>query len=168
VFATIKHAALQECCRYLHNSTIAISGQCRFESPACHGPYFDVFRWIRVLPEEPFVFPPLQTQDPITTLQGHVSYTIRRQMWFAVDGTLYQGGAGYVNGGPSSISQSNPRFGATLSLPLSKRQSLEVAYSGGATAPTESSFDTIGVAWRFVWFGISRPTRKRKSRPRTK
>ena len=50
MFATIKHAALQECCRYLHNSTIAISGQCPFESPACHGPYFDVFRWIRVLP----------------------------------------------------------------------------------------------------------------------
>jgi hypothetical protein len=33
VFATIKHTALQERCRYLHNSTIVISGQCRFESP---------------------------------------------------------------------------------------------------------------------------------------
>jgi hypothetical protein len=96
----------------------------------------------------------LRTQDPITTFQGHVSYTIRRQMWFAVDGTWYQGGAGYVNGGPPSTSQSNTRFGATLSLPLSKRQSLKVAYSAGATARTGSNFDTLGVAWQFVWFGL--------------
>jgi hypothetical protein len=96
----------------------------------------------------------VRTQDPITTLQGHVSYTIRRQMWFAVDGTWYQGGAGYVNGGPPSTAQSNTRFGATLSLPLSKRQSLKVAYSAGATARTGSNFDTLGVAWQFLWFGL--------------
>ncbi|HTF66528.1 MAG TPA: transporter [Edaphobacter sp.] len=93
-------------------------------------------------------------QDPITTLQGHVSYSIRRQMWFAVDGTWYRGGAGYVNGGLPSISQNNTRFGVTLSLPLSKRQSLKVAYSAGATARTGSNFDTIGVTWQFMWFGL--------------
>jgi hypothetical protein len=96
----------------------------------------------------------LRKQDPITTLQGHISYTIRRQMWVAVDGTWYQGGAGYVNGGAPSGSQNNTRFGATLSLPLSKRQSLKVAYSAGATARTGSNFDALGVAWQFVWFGL--------------
>jgi hypothetical protein len=96
----------------------------------------------------------LRKQDPITTLQGHVSYTIRRQMWFAIDATWYQGGAGYVNNGSPSASQNNTRFGATLSLPLSKRQSLKVAYSAGATARTGSNFDTIGVAWQFRWFGL--------------
>jgi hypothetical protein len=96
----------------------------------------------------------LRTQDPITTLQGHVSYTIRRQMWFAVDGTWYRGGAGSVNHGPHSASQNNTRFGATLSLPLSKRQSLKVAYSAGATARTGSNFDTISMAWQFRWFGL--------------
>jgi hypothetical protein len=95
-----------------------------------------------------------RTQDPITTLQGHVSYTIRRQMWFAVDATWYQGGAGYVNNGPPSASQNNTRFGATLSLPLSNRQSLKMAYSAGATARTGSNFDTIGIAWQFRWFGL--------------
>jgi outer membrane putative beta-barrel porin/alpha-amylase len=96
----------------------------------------------------------LRKQDPITTLQGHVSYTIRRQMWFAVDGTWYRGGAVYVNGGLPTISQNNTRFGATLSLPLSKRQSLKVAYGAGATARTGSNFDTIGVTWQFMWFGL--------------
>lgn len=96
----------------------------------------------------------LRKEDPITTIQAHVSYTVRRQMWLAVDGTWYQGGASYVNGGPPSTSQNNTRFGATLSFPLSKRQSLKVAYSAGATARTGSNFDTIGVAWQFVWFGL--------------
>ena len=96
----------------------------------------------------------LRQQDPIVTLQGHVSYSIRRQAWFAVDGTWYEGGAGYVNGGSPTISQNNTRFGATVSLPLSKRQSLKVSYSAGATARTGSNFDTLGIAWQFVWFGL--------------
>jgi hypothetical protein len=96
----------------------------------------------------------MRTQDLITTVQGHVSYTIRRQMWFAVDATWYQGGAGYVNNSSPSASQNNTRLGATLSLPLSKRQSLKVSYSAGATARTGSNFDSIGVAWQFRWFGL--------------
>jgi hypothetical protein len=75
-------------------------------------------------------------------------------MWFAIDGTWYQGGAGSVDGGPPSVSQNNSRFGATLSLPLSKRDSLKVAYSAGATARTGSNFDSISVAWQFRWFGL--------------
>ncbi len=95
----------------------------------------------------------LRTQDPIATFQQHVSYTIRRQMWFAIDGTWYRGGAASVNGGLPSPSQNNTRFGATLSLPLSMRQSLKLAYGAGATARTGSNFDTITVSWQFTWFG---------------
>jgi hypothetical protein len=118
--------------------------------------YFDVYGGAWFFTENSRFFPggSSRTQDPITTVQGHVSYTIRRQMWFAIDGTWYQGGAGYVNGGPPSTAQSNTRFGATLSLPVSKRQSLKVSYSAGATARTGSNFDTLGVAWQFVWFGL--------------
>jgi hypothetical protein len=117
---------------------------------------FDMYCGAWFFTENSHFFPgeALRTQDPITTLQGHVSYTIRRQMWFAIDGTWYQGGAGYVNAGPPSISQNNTRFGATLSIPLSKRDSLKVAYSAGATARTGSNFDTISVAWQFRWFGL--------------
>jgi Putative MetA-pathway of phenol degradation len=95
-----------------------------------------------------------RTQDPIITFQAHVRYTIRRQMWLAIDSTWYQGGAGYVNGGPPSTSQNNTRVGATFSLPLSKRQSLKLAYAAGATARTGTNFNTITVAWQFAWFGL--------------
>jgi hypothetical protein len=93
-------------------------------------------------------------ESPITTLQAHASYTIRRQMWFAIDGTWYVGGASSLNGGPATGQQNNSRFGATLSLPLTKRQSLKLAYTAGATARTGSNFDTLSVAWQFLWFGL--------------
>lgn len=118
--------------------------------------YFDLYGGATFFTQNSRFYPgeSSRTQDPITTVQGHVSYTIRRQMWFAIDGTWYQGGAGYVNGGPPSTSQSNTRFGATLSFPVSKRQSMKVAYSAGATARTGTNFDTISVAWQFTWFGL--------------
>jgi hypothetical protein len=95
-----------------------------------------------------------RTQNPITTLQAHASYTIRRQMWIAVDGTWYVGGSASVNGGPAIGEQDNSRFGATFSLPLSKRQSIKVAYAAGATARTGSNFNTLSVTWQFLWFGL--------------
>src|SRR5262249_50674683 len=39
----------------------------------------------------------LRTQDQITALQGHASYTIRPRLWLAVDFTWYQGGAATVD-----------------------------------------------------------------------
>lgn len=95
-----------------------------------------------------------RTQNPITTLQAHASYTIRRQMWIAVDGTWYVGGAASVNGGPASDEQNNSRFGATVSLPLTRRQSIKVAYAAGATTRTGSNFNTLSVTWQFLWFGL--------------
>ena len=92
--------------------------------------------------------------NPITAIQAHGSYTFRRQLWFAVDGTWYVGGAASLNGEPATGQQNNSRLGATLSLPLSKRQSLKLAYSAGATARTGSNFDTLSVTWQFLWFGL--------------
>jgi hypothetical protein len=96
----------------------------------------------------------IRTENPITTIQAHASYTIRRQMWFAIDGTWYIGGAASMNGAAPISEQNNTRFGATLSLPLSKRQSLKIAYGAGATARTGTNFDTLSVTWQFLWFGL--------------
>jgi hypothetical protein len=92
-------------------------------------------------------------QDPVTSLQGHVSYTFRPHLWLAADVTWYRGGATSVDNGPSSIPQNNSRAGVTLSLPLSKRQSVKLAFSDGTTSRVGSDFKTLSVAWQFAWFG---------------
>jgi hypothetical protein len=94
-----------------------------------------------------------RTQDPVTALQGHASYTFRPRLWLAADATWYQGGAAAIDEGPSTIRQNNSRAGLTFSVPLGKSQSLKFAYSTGTTSRLGTDFDTIGIAWQLSWFG---------------
>ena len=93
-----------------------------------------------------------RTQSPLTALQAHVSYTVRRGLWVAVDSTWYGGGSTRNNGGPPSERQENSRLGATLSLPVGKQQSLKISYSSGVSGTIGSKFTTISGGWQYVWF----------------
>jgi hypothetical protein len=93
-----------------------------------------------------------RSQDTLTAIQGHVSYNFRRNLWLAIDSTWYGGGATTVNSGSPTPRQSNTRLGATLSLPLVKNQSLKIAYSSGVTGTIGADFDTVSIAWQYVWF----------------
>ena len=59
-------------------------------------------------------------QEPIATLQAHVSYTFRPGLWLAADATYYAGGRTTVNGVQKDDRQENTRFGLTFSLPVAK------------------------------------------------
>jgi hypothetical protein len=93
-----------------------------------------------------------RSQDPLTAIQAHVSYTVRRSLWMAFDATWYGGGAGIVGNGPPTQRQSNSRAGVTVSLPLAKGQSIKFAYSSGVTGNVGAKFTTIGIGWQYVWF----------------
>ena len=94
----------------------------------------------------------LREQKPITALQGHVSYTIGRRAWVAVNGTWYSGGQSRVDGVLKGDLQRNTRLGTTLALPIGARQSLKVAYSAGATTRVGADFRTLTFAWQLVVF----------------
>jgi outer membrane putative beta-barrel porin/alpha-amylase len=91
-------------------------------------------------------------QDPLSALQGHMSYTFRPSLWIAADGTWYGGGAASVSGGPKSARLDNSRLGVTLSLPLTASQSAKLAYSRGALVRAGSNFSTIIAGWQLRWF----------------
>ena len=91
-------------------------------------------------------------QDPITSLQGHVSYTIRPQFWVAADATYYQGGRTTVNGDRNANLQENTRVGLTVSVPIAKRHSLKLTWSEGASTRIGGDFTNYGVAWQYIWF----------------
>lgn len=93
----------------------------------------------------------VRSQDPILTIQGHASYTIRRGFWFAGDGTWYRGGSARNAGGTPSTALNNARAGLTMSLPVRTRYSLKVAYTAGVVQRTGTNFRTISVAWQTVW-----------------
>lgn len=91
-------------------------------------------------------------QDPIYTLQGHVSYSIKRRAWAAFDATWYAGGKSRVDDDPPSERQNNTRIGATLSWPITRGQSVKVGWSTGASTRTGTDFTTVAVAWQVLWF----------------
>ena len=93
----------------------------------------------------------VRTQQPVTALQGHLSYTARPRLWLALDGTWYAGGTTSVDGVEKADLQRNSRLGATVSLPLTSRQSVKIAYSTGATTRIGGDFNTIAASWQLSW-----------------
>lgn len=114
---------------------------------------FDVFAGVWLFSANPDFFGGVhREQDPMPTLQGHVSYTIRPQLWLALDSTFYFGGETSANGIPTGDRKENSRVGLTLSLPVAKGQSVKFNYSRGASARLGSNFTTFGIAWQYSWF----------------
>ena len=91
-----------------------------------------------------------RNQDPLVTLQGHVSYTIKPRLWVAVNSTWYSGGAPQVSGQAPGERFENTRIGATLSIPAGRTQSFKIAFSDGVTARTGTDFKTIAVGWQWL------------------
>ncbi len=115
---------------------------------------FDVYAGAVFFTENPNFYPGTSTrrQDPIETVQLHIDYTFRPGLWLALDSTWYGGGAARVNDGPPGTRLSNSRVGATLSIPVGKRQSVKVNYSTGASVRAGQNFDTFAAAWQILWF----------------
>ena len=114
---------------------------------------FDVYAGIWLFTDNDDFFGGVRrSQDPITTVQGHVSYTIRPRLWLAVDSTYYFGGRSTVGGVLKADRQENSRLGITMSLPMGARQSLKVSWSEGASTRTGNDFSTFGVGWQYAWF----------------
>jgi hypothetical protein len=93
----------------------------------------------------------VRSQDPILTIQGHASYTIRRGFWVAGDGTWYRGGSARSAGGAPSPSLDNARVGVTMSVPVRRRFTFKAAYTSGIVQRTGTNFRTISIAWQTVW-----------------
>lgn len=91
-------------------------------------------------------------QDPIGSLQAHVSYALPRRSWVAFDATWFAGGQSRVDGVESPDRQRNSRLGVTLSVMTFANHSFKVAYSTGATTRRGTDFDTLSVTWQVVVF----------------
>ena len=90
-------------------------------------------------------------QQPIETLQAHVSYTVQPRMWVAADYTYYEGGRSTVNGIENHDRQSNSRVGLTLSVPAGRSQSIKFLWSKGTSVSAGGDFTTYAIAWQYAW-----------------
>ena len=93
----------------------------------------------------------LRTQNPLGTIQAHISYNINPFFWLALDTTYFVGGNSYVNGQSNDNRQSNSRIGLTASIPTGKGSSLRLAASTGAVVRVGQNFDTFSIGWQKSW-----------------
>ncbi len=92
------------------------------------------------------------TQSPIFGLEGHLSYDVRPRLWVSLDSNYWRGGTTSVNGVKNAATlQSNSRLGMTVSLPVSRHQSLKISYSRGAYVRFGGDMTNVSVAWQYSW-----------------
>ena len=96
------------------------------------------------------------SQDPIGSLQAHVSYNLKPTLWLALDGNYFTGGDTTVDGEPSTGLQRASRVGLTLSLPIRRRHSLKLAAQTGVFTRIGAEFDVVSIAYLYQWGGAGR------------
>jgi hypothetical protein len=95
-----------------------------------------------------------QSQKPIGSFEGHLSYDLKPRLWASLDGNFWVGGRTSINGVENtSTLQKNSRIGGTVSFPVSKHQSLKFTYSNGAYIQFGGNFQNVAIAWQYSWLG---------------
>lgn len=90
-------------------------------------------------------------QEAIGSTQLHLVYTLNPRAWLAVNANFYTGGQTTVDGVRNFDLQKNSRVGVTLSLPITRRQSLKLNYSKGAFTTIGADFHSVAVGYQFLW-----------------
>ena len=95
-----------------------------------------------------------QSQKPMGSFEGHLSYDVKPRFWFSLDGNFWFGGRVSLNGTENDNTlQTNSRVGATVSIPVSKHQSLKVSYSDGVHIEYGGNYNSVSVGWQYGWLG---------------
>ena len=92
-------------------------------------------------------------QDPVSSTQAHLTYSIGRGVWAAVSWTYDYGGRTTTGGVRNDDLLSNSRVGVTLAVPVNRNNSIKFFASNGVHTTAGTSFDLIGVIWQYRWGG---------------
>jgi outer membrane putative beta-barrel porin/alpha-amylase len=95
-----------------------------------------------------------QKQNPIFAFEGHLSYDVKPRLWTSLDGNFWVGGRSSLNGveNPTTLQQ-NSRIGGTVSVPVSKHQSIKFSYNRGAYIRYGGNYQNVSFAWQYSWIG---------------
>jgi len=93
----------------------------------------------------------LRTQAPVLALEGHLGYYVRPRLWLSGDANFWAGNRSTLDGVKKKDEQRDSRIGATLSVPVSRRNAVKVSYSQGAYVTIGGAYRTVAVGWQYSW-----------------
>jgi hypothetical protein len=95
-----------------------------------------------------------QSEAPIYSLEGHLSYDAKPRLWLSLDGNFWEGGIASLSGIRNlATKQTGSRIGGTASFPISKHQSIKVSYSDGIYVSFGGNYQNVSAAWQYSWLG---------------
>jgi len=95
-----------------------------------------------------------QKQSPIVAFEGHLSYDVRPRLWASLDGNFWRGGRTSFNGVENPGTElRNSRVGGTVSIPMSRHQSVKFSYNRGAYIKYGGDFQNVSLGWQYSWVG---------------
>jgi hypothetical protein len=101
--------------------------------------------------------PQPQSENPIGSFEGHLSYDLKPRFWLSLDGNFWFGGLTSVEGVDNlATRQTSSRIGVTSSLPISKHQSIKVSYANGTYVRYGGNYQNFSAAWQYSWLGRPR------------
>ena len=102
--------------------------------------------------------PQPQSQAPIGSFEGHLSYSFKNPMkWASLDGNFWFGGTDTLNGIPNpETRQTASRIGVTFALPITRHQTLKFSYSSGTYVRFGGNYNNVSAAWQYSWLGRPR------------
>jgi len=99
----------------------------------------------------------VRTQRPLASYQAHVVYSFKPRLWAALNFTYYNGGRSTVGGLEKQDWLNNTRGGFTLAIPVTPAQSFKVTWANGVSVRSGTNFQSIGVAWQWMWLDTAKP-----------
>jgi hypothetical protein len=95
-----------------------------------------------------------QNQSPILSLEGHLGYDVKPRFWLSLDGNFWWGGITSLSGIQNlATKQIGSRIGGTISIPISKHQSIKASYSDGTYISFGGNYQNVSVGWQYSWVG---------------
>ena len=94
----------------------------------------------------------IQEQDPVVSLQGHLAYYFKNQMWVGLNGNWFNGGQTFVDNTPAGDLKDNWRIGAIWSIPLARQHSMKLQFHVGAFTNTGYDYNVVTLGYQYVFF----------------
>jgi len=99
-----------------------------------------------------FLVSKILEQEPVFSLQGHLSYYFKNKMWVSVNGTWFKGGQTRVDEVTKDDLMDNWRLGGTWSAPLGKGHSLKLQFHFGVFTASDYHFNVLVLGYQFVFY----------------
>ncbi len=94
----------------------------------------------------------VQEQKPVFSVQGHVCYYFKNQMWIGINGNWFNGGQTTVNKVAAGDLKDNWRVGAIWAVPFAKYHSIKLQAHTGAFTASGLDYNIVAISYQYVFF----------------